>query len=183
MTFIKEHRGVLNPSLCEEIVQRYTDKAEYLSKRKNYNLESAIKDLCLSHLNDGYWKDLEKKLKPKVASYLDSYLSRTEGSYSDYQFGSLFMLHCSQMYSVPPHYDSEIDYKDNREELRRFAVLIYLNNSFEGGELIFPVQNKTVVPEPGLLLIFPTSFMYPHFTTPPFGNDRYVLRLSYYLRK
>jgi hypothetical protein len=36
----------------------------------------------------------------------------------------------------------------------------------EGGELIFPEQNKSIKTEEGKLVIFPPYGMYGHYTTP-----------------
>ena len=72
----------------------------------------------------------------------------------------------------------------NKEEfIRNFAVLVYLNDNFEHGELVFPLQEKSIVPKAGTVAIFPTSFMYPHVTNPTMGDDRYVVRMSYFFVK
>ena len=53
-----------------------------------------------------------------------------------------------------PHVDSNGD--------RKLSAIIYLNNDFEGGELYFPVQDVTIKPEPGMLVLFPSSWQYVH---------------------
>lgn len=182
MNFITTTPELLAKSECDEIIGLYLNNAEIFSKRKTYNLDSAIKDICLSHLEDPYWESLINKIKPKVDKEIENYLKLTgTSSIHDYFFGTLFIMHCLENFSIPPHYDFEVTLVEDEEKIRRFTALIYLNGDFDGGELVFPVQNKVIKPEPGLLTIFPTSFIYPHLTIPTFGNDRYVLRMSYYL--
>jgi len=36
----------------------------------------------------------------------------------------------------------------------------------EGGELVFPVQNKKIKTEVGKIVVFPPYGMYQHYTTP-----------------
>ena len=40
------------------------------------------------------------------------------------------------------------------------TALLYLNDDYEGG--VFKVADKTVYPEKGSAIIFPSNFMFPH---------------------
>jgi hypothetical protein len=62
-----------------------------------------------------------------------------------------------------PHSDGEI--VENSNLLRIASVIIHLNTIENGGELVFPMQNKSVKTEKGKLVIFPPYGMYPHYTT------------------
>lgn len=42
------------------------------------------------------------------------------------------------------------------------ATLIYLNNDFEGGEIVFPTHNFSYRPAKGDLIMFPGNYHYPH---------------------
>tara|TARA_R110000868_G_scaffold203714_2_gene451639 strand:- start:922 stop:1464 length:543 start_codon:yes stop_codon:yes gene_type:complete len=60
------------------------------------------------------------------------------------------------------HSDGEIS-----ETLLRYAsVVLHLNTVQEGGELVFPSQNKSIKTEEGKLVIFPPYGMFGHYTTP-----------------
>ena len=43
-----------------------------------------------------------------------------------------------------------------------YSSIIYLNNDYRGGELWFPKQDYRTKPEPGTLILFPATCMYPH---------------------
>lgn len=56
---------------------------------------------------------------------------------------------------------------DSGETLLRYAsVTLHLNTVHEGGELVFPTQNKSVKTEEGKIVIFPPYGMFSHYTTP-----------------
>ena len=50
--------------------------------------------------------------------------------------------------------------------LRYASVIIHLTTNKEGGELIFPSQNKVVKTEKGKVVIFPPYGMFGHYVTP-----------------
>jgi hypothetical protein len=43
-----------------------------------------------------------------------------------------------------------------------YSSVIYLNNDYRGGELWFPKQDYKTKPEPGTLILFPATCMYPY---------------------
>lgn len=83
------------------------------------------------------------------------------------------MLELKAGESVELHTDSEIS-----DGIRtNFVLLLYLNN-VSGGELVFPVQGKIIIPKAGKVAIFPTFFTYPHMVLPP-TESRYAARFIY----
>jgi hypothetical protein len=65
------------------------------------------------------------------------------------------------------HVDSEFqDTNVQQTTLRYASVVIHLNTVTEGGELVFPNQNKSIKTEEGKLVVFPPYGMFGHYTTP-----------------
>lgn len=65
------------------------------------------------------------------------------------------------------HSDGEFENpKKNKTLLRYASVVLHLNTVHEGGELVFPSQNKSIKTEEGKLVIFPPYGMFGHYTTP-----------------
>jgi hypothetical protein len=65
------------------------------------------------------------------------------------------------------HSDGELaDSKASKTLLRYASVILHLNTVHEGGELVFPEQNKSIKTEEGKLVIFPPYGIYGHYTTP-----------------
>lgn len=58
---------------------------------------------------------------------------------------------------------------------RRLSVVIFCNDNFEGGDLVFPRQGLTIKPEAGQMVIFPSGFTHPHEVEPITGGTRYSI--------
>lgn len=57
-----------------------------------------------------------------------------------------------------------------------WAVIVYLNDNYSNGELIFPDRKIEIKPKSGSMLMFPTHEGYRHGVKPPGpGPKRYVL--------
>jgi hypothetical protein len=65
------------------------------------------------------------------------------------------------------HSDGELQDSTKPQSLLRYAsVVLHLNTVDEGGELVFPNQNRSIKTEEGKLVIFPPYGMFAHYTTP-----------------
>jgi alkylated DNA repair dioxygenase AlkB len=70
-----------------------------------------------------------------------------------------------------PHIDCE----DDDDEARLTAsIVLYLNDDFEGGDVIFKNHNIKLKPEPGSLLMFPSVKPYYHESTPIVSGFKYM---------
>jgi hypothetical protein len=174
MNFIKTYQDSLGLKECNSFIQFY----------KEHQFSETYKDNTVSEariLDSDFFENLNgSEILNTVEDNLKSWIPFPEKYHS---FAHAAIMHHKANYSMNIHFDAELDYLGNDESLRLFIVLIYLNDDFTNGELLFPFQNVTIKPEAGMMAIFPTSFMYPHMTNPAVGNDRYVLRLSYFLNK
>jgi len=82
--------------------------------------------------------------------------------------------------------DSHIAHADNeRREHRRwvpnhtpqrdYTGLVYLNDNFTGGELVFPDRDVVIIPKPGLLVAFPSNHKFVHAVRKVLSGKRYSL--------
>ena len=65
-------------------------------------------------------------------------------------------------YEPNNYYKEHIDGGFNLEIKRTVSFVFYLNDDFKGGETYFPRQGITVSPSIGDVLIFPSTYTYPH---------------------
>lgn len=49
--------------------------------------------------------------------------------------------------------------------VRILSTVLFLNDDFEGGELIFPNQDISIKPKAGQLVLFPSNYAYAHEST------------------
>jgi len=80
------------------------------------------------------------------------------------------------------HADGEFNFDNktsNLSLLRYASVILHLNTVHEGGELVFPAQNKNIKTEMGKVVIFPPYGMYQHYTTP--SNESREIIVSWFV--
>lgn len=58
---------------------------------------------------------------------------------------------------------------------RDLSLLLYLNEGFEGGEIVFPNFGLSLPPKRGLLIIFPSNRLYLHAARPVKSGVRYAV--------
>ena len=183
MNFIRSQEGFLNPDECHNIISHYLNNDFDRAKQDNDSLYGTVLEVTLDE-NDDFWDKLLKKILPKSKELITDYLKFNHHlNFDNYIFSCINFMHHQEFFNIVYHYDGEALRDDEKIRVRNFAFLIYLNDNFSGGELVFPVQNQIVCPKAGMGLIFPTSFMFPHGTNPSIGSDRYVLRLNYFLKE
>lgn len=64
--------------------------------------------------------------------------------------------------------------------LRKLSVIAFCNDDFDGGELVFPRQGLTIEPEPAMLVLFPSTFTYPHEAKSVTRGVRYSVTSWYF---
>ena len=65
---------------------------------------------------------------------------------------------------------------------RLLSVVIYLNAVEGGGETRFPIWDLTISPDPGKMLIFPSSYPYAHSAEPPTSGSKYSMVTWFHAR-
>jgi predicted 2-oxoglutarate/Fe(II)-dependent dioxygenase YbiX len=58
---------------------------------------------------------------------------------------------------------------------RDISVVWYLNEDFEGGELMFPLFQHSIRPATGMVVTFPSTHEYAHTANPVTGGMRYAV--------
>lgn len=55
------------------------------------------------------------------------------------------------------------------------SVVAYLNDDYEGGEIYFPRFDLTIKPEPGDIVVFPSTYIYEHASLPMKSGTKYSI--------
>ena len=74
------------------------------------------------------------------------------------------------------HYITHIDCASPATYSRMLTILFYLNDIYEGGELVFEKHDLSVQPRVGRVVLFPSYWMYNHAAKPSLKGDRYIMR-------
>jgi len=89
-------------------------------------------------------------------------------------------------YGIGGHYQPHIDGRSlwiapngdriwRRSTSRDLSIIFYINDEFEGGELIFPNLHIQIRPKPGMMVCFPSDQNYLHGVTPIKSGVRYSM--------
>lgn len=70
--------------------------------------------------------------------------------------------------SMGPHADGQ----DGNYGLA-FTIVLYLNDNYEGGEIVFPNHNVQIKPKAGSLVMFPATSDFVHLVNPIVSGNRY----------
>lgn len=122
----------------------------------NYSSPSSIFDTSLSKL------------------FFDSF-SVIENDYKSY-FGVSTDWHDSYgilKYGVGQKFVNHID--DHTAFHRRISFVYYMNDNYEGGEIIFPRFNISYKPKANEMIVFPSTYVYNHSVNEVTSGTRYAV--------
>jgi predicted 2-oxoglutarate/Fe(II)-dependent dioxygenase YbiX len=112
--------------------------------------------------------DLHNYVEEKMLECLDDYCL-------EYNISNQFLNDQWQMlrYGNGQKFDNHAD--DSPMSPRDISMTAYLNNDYKGGELEYENFGLSFCPEPGDVLVFPSSFVYTHRVAPVISGVRYAL--------
>lgn len=64
-------------------------------------------------------------------------------------------------------------------EIRVCTAIYYINDDYDGGELVFPEQGLEFKPRPGEVIVIPATDEFPHEVRPITKGNRYAVRCFY----
>jgi hypothetical protein len=171
---IKIYDGFLPVDLCDEIIKAFdTDSRVQPDPQPNYSRRTYLHTSLYRE-----WIPLNRKICTMVNQAMTNYFARpsslAHGTYHEwaddgyvvarYQKGDACIMHIDGQTAEEPH-----------NNLRIATFLAYLNDVDEGGEIFFPLQNITLKPKKGRVVVFPVGYTHPHEVLPT-GSDRYILQ-------
>lgn len=110
-----------------------------------------------------------------LSNLLLKYVSPLEHDYKiDYGFSTTWHDQYSILkYGVGQKFVNHID--DHKDYHRRMSTIYYINDSYEGGQIVFPRFGITYKPAANELLIFPSTYVYNHSVLPVTDGTRYAI--------
>lgn len=76
-------------------------------------------------------------------------------------------------YNVGNHFQTHAD--DGASYKSVVSLVGYLNDNYDGGEIVFPAHEITIKPRSGDLVIFPSNYMFMHRAMPVTSGTKYSL--------
>lgn len=119
------------------------------------------------------WADKNLHLKT-IRDILQKLNKQVEEILEPYPF-----LYYNGLGTIQRQYDGaelRVHVDNHTDPLVAYAAIMYINDDYNGGELIFPTRNLELRVPAGAMMFFPATEGYPHGVKPPLaGPKRYVL--------
>ena len=181
----------LSKELCIDIIKLFENENKYpgstmsgINKDIKDTMEVLIPTNSKSPLFNKIRKLLDKELNDNVKKYvnnINNFVTNSEEN-SDHKFKifSNFLSYDTmqiQKYDKQKgryvyHHDFMID--ETEKKYRVITFIWYLNNVEQGGETEFWKDYK-IKPTAGKLVLFPSSWTFPHRGKMPISDDKYII--------
>ena len=168
-------KNVVNTDFCKRIINITKNRAQInLKVGDEEHLVKKIRDVKGYHLNFNtptnlfYWNYVKDEIERLYSFYKAKFPLIKNNKVEQID---LLKYTIGGKYNV--HTDNHTNY------FRTLSVIINLNDSYEGGDLVFCDQNKNEIKRfnlgKGSIVFFPGNFMYPHAITPITKGTRYSI--------
>lgn len=184
--YIYINKNSISRDICYDIIDMFEQSPMYPSRTIggiNTNILKATGTSSLDIKNDK-WSKYSKLLERELINNLKSYIHQLNcinpsGEYLHFNNKRIIFDNFNiQKYEVSEsgkyiyHTDNNVDIQNHTE--RCITFLWYLNDVYSGGETEF-FNNVKISPEIGKLLLFPSTWTYPHCSRPVISNDKYIM--------
>lgn len=170
--FVNENS--LSKELCSEIIQLFENNTDKYPGITGGGLNKSVKnttDLVIP-MYDVKWKRIYKFILSELQTNIKKYFSKM----SEFNYNDNLTLNTIQVQKYNKGEGKYIYHDDARiynGKCRKITFIWYLNNITDGGETEF--TNFKVKPEAGKLVLFPSSWVYPHRANVPISDDKYIM--------
>jgi len=176
--YIYINNNSLSKELCDDIIEIYenNDKNYKSTTIGGLNTDILVGSACeCSDISNKKWPEIERCLFNELLYNLREYMK---------QINSDKYIHSSSLYfdnfriqkyekNEMGKYNYHMDELIQNQSARKITFIWYLNDVYEGGETSF--YNKKVKPTVGKLLIFPSTWTYPHSSISVRSNSKYII--------
>lgn len=177
--FIELHDNFLTAEECQDIIAQFKSGLE--KERFHFPCETSDFKGDTDKVFGPSGLTVSKMIQ-KTNAYAGNYLKKNNIDL-EVNPSAICLLQHREGTPMKKHYDEEMDYFNNEEKFRLCAALIYLNDDYQDGEIVFEDIGYTYKPKAGTLILFPTSFIFTHKVNPAIGNDKYLIKFSYEVDK
>lgn len=193
--FIAEYDNAISPSICSDLISHLSEDFQSLFSPGPTigGFNPAVKNCMdtsfmdpelyneekMAHLH--LYQDFQSHITSSIWSCLTNYIQHYSTLWSApgvvttghrvqryYKNHGYYREHCDAM-----PWDSMTDKQDGK--VRILAIVAYLNTVEDGGGTSFPMHNYTSAAEAGKVVIFPTTWMFPHIGSVPHSSDKWII--------
>tara|TARA_B100000795_G_C22767604_1_gene426389 strand:+ start:283 stop:1194 length:912 start_codon:yes stop_codon:yes gene_type:complete len=162
--FLINNSNILNNDKCEFIKKFIDSYVENNLVKNNNNTQSLNFMISKNYPN----KILNKNIDINVFNIIKKFLGNIK-SHHNYNYilnnmkGDTGYEFCKIFGETPLHFDGVLGYENDTNQ-RFLSVIICLNDDYEGGEICFPIQDRTIKMKKGDILAFPPYWTHPYYS-------------------
>jgi len=178
---IEEYPNAFEPQYCEEIIKHFEVMARRDIVKPNNRGHGFVTDNRIvfdwAHTQKVYHYDYnlcDHFYQTINKIYLEDYIEK----YSMLKHGAQHSPKGMSLQRTGPHegyHAWHAESSDQSSSTRVVTYMLYLNDIDEGGETEFLYQGVKLKPEQGKLVLFPTSFLFPHRGNPIYTGYKYII--------
>ncbi len=169
--------NALSKKVCKDIIKRFKKDDRKKQGATTLGLDLDVKkcvDLHISNLED--WKDIDNILFKSSDDNLKEYLDKIK--VDDKIFFNMDTLrdtgYLVKRYKPGDYFNWHSDRNYENGWSRVVACVWYLNDITEGGYTEF-AHGRKIYPKTGQLIMFPTSWTFPHRGVTPKVDNKYII--------
>lgn len=119
--------------------------------------------LTASEISDEGVRSLFREIRDRIIGQVSALLADHVGPQPPLHSDLMNYARWPPGYELLPHADSENpNGAPHPYPWRDLAVVLYLNDNYEGGEIYFPNLDIEIKPTPGMLVVFPGTLFFLH---------------------
>ena len=169
--YISYYKNAVPYTLCRDIMSYgYNFQPSTYANNKGKLISSderVLMDECWVNKNTVYYKDIKSCFEYVCRRYSEEFPLFSVQHITDFRINRY-----SENGFMSSHVDNIHHSHGQQYGYPQVTVLLYLNDDYEGGELIL-CEDKKINTKKGDLLMFPSNFLYPHEITPVTKGSRY----------
>lgn len=165
LSYVIVHKAKVPHNICNDIIDNFVDDWQKHTFYSHANKERfhTDTDLSISHQTVPHYTELHHIVKNSLIEYIEKDIASftlqgfdgfTDVRFNKYDKNTEMHLHADRVQQM---FDGE------RKGIPTLSVVGLLNNNFSGGDFIM-IDEKIELGK-GDILIFPSTFMYPHKVT------------------
>ena len=187
LEWVLVQKNVINPEGLKEIVRHMEDSQKddlqvFDPKKSNetgnthWRTDKEVRDTQIVDMGPLFPKIkelLENVVKNIINPFYELEINESEvPQLLSYSVGGHYQPHidAESVWKTP---DGEMIWKKSTD--RDISLVFYLNDGYEGCDFLFPDLGVRVRPEPGMLVAFPSTYLYKHGVEPVRKGMRYSM--------
>ncbi len=143
-----------------DVFPEYRDCVDFKFKKKNIKSDTSPGSVMLQQI----WQDVYDRQSPAVTDYCNIF------NIGELKYWEAFNF---VRYSVGHHFQEHADHGYSYN--CTVSLVNYINDDYEGGEIVFPKWDVSLKPSSGDLVVFPSNYMWSHIAMPVTKGVKYSI--------